>query len=379
MATRRIAITGATGILGSWVLATALRRGIDGVAIMRDADVGQARRRLRAVLASAGVRDAGDRVEIVQGDATDERFGLPEADQDRLGASVDGLIHCAACTSFSSKRDAEVMNTNVHGTQNALAFAAATGTPLYHVSTAYVCGRSHGTVLETDLEHDAGFNNTYENSKNIAETYVREAFAGGSVTGAVFRPSIIVGASGCGRISEFSNFYQFVQAVEYSVSLAAGNGNRVCILGDPGCSKNLIPVDWAAAQLLDAIETDGASGKTYHITHPQPTNMGAIAAWLNELFADSGVRIELTASMEDLDGIMQRATKMLKGYVMHEPTFDRTHIDGATRHGAECPPITNAYLTTLYRYAKSRDWKSVFDRLRSDDAVASSQAYASAL
>jgi thioester reductase-like protein len=234
-------------------------------------------------------------------------------------------------------------------------------------------------VLETDLEHEAGFNNTYENSKHIAETHVREAFARGDVSGAVFRPSIIVGANGCGRISEFSNFYQFVQAVEYSVARAARNGKYLRILGIPSCTKNLIPVDWAAAQLMDTMEADGASGKTYHLTHPAPTDMAFIAAWLNELFADSGVHIELTESIEELDGIMRRATKTLQGYVMQEPAFDRTHIDGATGNGGECPPITKDYLTTLYRYAKSRDWKSVFDGLQEsgvDEAAAPSRAYA---
>jgi len=361
MSQGRIALTGATGILGSWVLAEALRRGYSPVAIMRDRSVSDAQSRLKAVLAIAGLHDAEHDVEVVIGDSTKEGLGLSAADTNSVQRSIDGFIHCAACTSFSPAQDDEVLSTNVGGTKNILQFMEQTDAPLYHVSTAYVCGRRTGTIAEGDLEHDAGYNNTYERSKNEAERLVRSAFAAERVSGAVFRPGIIVGAGSSAQICQFSNFYNMVQAIEYGAIRAQRNGRCVRIVGDASCTKNLVPVDWSAQQLWDAIEADGDSGATYHMTNPKPPTMSFIVRWLNEMFADRGVHVEMLPALNDSDALMKRATKPFEGYLLEEPVFDRANMDRATRHGIPCPEFTTAFMTKLIQYAKSQQWRSVFD------------------
>ncbi len=361
MSSGRIALTGATGILGSWVLAETLRRGYSPVAIMRDRSVTDARQRLGAVLALAGLSGAERDVEIVIGDSTKDELGFSPADAHRLRNSLDGFIHCAACTSFSPAQDEEVLNTNIGGARNVLQFVSQTDAPLYHVSTAYVCGQRTGTIAEHDLVHDAGYNNTYEQSKNDAEKLVGAAFERGETRGAIFRPGIIVGASESGKIAQFSNFYNMLQAIEYGAIRASRNGKCVRIVGDGACTKNLVPVDWSAQQLWDAIEAEGASNATYHMTNPNPPTMSFIVAWLNELFAEHGVRVEMRPALDDGDGLMKRATKPFEGYLLDEPIFDRTNMDRATRHGAACPEFTAAFMTKLFRYAKAQRWRSVFD------------------
>jgi len=360
----RVAITGATGILGSWVLAEALRRGYSPVAIMRDKSIDDARLRLKAVLGLTAMKDAERDVEIMIGDSTKEGLGLSSTDATSLLHSIDAFIHCAACTSFSPAQDDEVLATNVGGTSNVLRFVEQMDVPLYHVSTAYVCGKRTGTIAERDLDHDAGYNNTYERSKNEAERLVRSAFTEGRAAGAVFRPGIIVGASDSAHICQFSNFYNMLQAIEYSVVRAARNGKCVRIAGDASCTKNLIPVDWSARQLWDAIETEGANGATHHLTNPTPPTMSFIVEWLNELFADRGVSIQMLPALDDADGHIKRATKPFEGYLLEEPIFDRENMDRATRHGAPCPEFTAEFMTKLYHYAKSQQWRSIFDTRR---------------
>jgi thioester reductase-like protein len=331
------------------------------VAIMRDKSIEDARLRLKAVLGLAAMKDAERDVEIMIGDSTKEGLGLSSNDAADMRHSIEAFIHCAACTSFSPAQDEEVLATNIGGASNVLKFVEQMDAPLYHVSTAYVCGKRAGTISEHDLDHDAGYNNTYERSKNEAEQLVRSAFSEGRVTGAVFRPGIIVGASSTGHICQFSNFYNMLQAIEYGVGRAARNGKVVRIAGDDSCTKNLIPVDWSANQLWDAIETEGANAATHHLTNPTPPTMSFIVRWLNELFADRGVSIQMLPTLDDADGLIKRATKPFEGYLLEEPVFDRANMDRATSHGAPCPEVTAEFMTKLYRYAKSQQWRSIFD------------------
>ena len=361
MSRGRMLLTGATGILGSWVLAESLRRGYSPVAVMRDRSIADARARLKAVLGLAGIHGGERDVEIVTGDSTKENLGLSTGEVSRMRGTLDGIIHCAACTSFSPEQDEEVLTTNVGGTRNVLSLAALTDASLFHVSTAYVCGRRTGRIAERDLEHDAGYNNTYERSKNEAEGLVRVAFTRGDVRGAVYRPGIIVGATDGGRICQFSNFYKLLQAIDYGAPRARRNGSNFRLFGDPACTINLVPVDWSANQLWDGIETEGASGKSYHMTNHAPPTMEFIVEWLNSLLDDSGVRIELSPDIEEQDAVIRRATKHFEGYVLDEPVFDRKNMDRATPAGGECPEIDSEFLASLFRYGKSQGWRNIFD------------------
>ena len=38
-----------------------------------------------------------------------------------------------------------------------------------YISTCYVAGKRTGEIFETELEHDAGFRNYYEETKYLAE------------------------------------------------------------------------------------------------------------------------------------------------------------------------------------------------------------------
>jgi nucleoside-diphosphate-sugar epimerase len=55
-----------------------------------------------------------------------------------------------------------------------------------YVSTCYVAGKRKGRILETELEHDAGFRNFYEETKFLAEMEVERLKKDLPVT--IFRP-----------------------------------------------------------------------------------------------------------------------------------------------------------------------------------------------
>ena len=129
-------------------------------------------------------------------------LGLGSRDRARLRASVDILLHAAATTGFTSPLET-ARNTNVVATRNVLAFAerATALSRVAHVSTAFVAGRRTGRILEPDLEHDLGFQNTYQQSKYEAEQLVRSY--GDRLPVVVYRPSIVLDGPGASQRSAF--------------------------------------------------------------------------------------------------------------------------------------------------------------------------------
>jgi len=85
---------------------------------------------------------------------------------------------------------------HVTGPQRLLrALAAGRLRRFAHLSTAYVCGRRSGTILESEGDVDQAFHNTYERVKLRGEAALRRAGARVGVDVRVFRPSIVGGAA----------------------------------------------------------------------------------------------------------------------------------------------------------------------------------------
>jgi thioester reductase-like protein len=362
----RVLLTGATGVLGSWVLAEALRKGHQPIALMRDADVVTARQRLATVLDLAGMSGGEDRVEIVLGDSSESNLGLSKLESERLLANLDSMIHCAACTSFSGNDDDQVLTTNIGGVRHILELLDGTDVSLYHVSTAYVAGQRQGRVLETDLEHDEAYTNTYEESKNEAEQLVRKAFSTGRIKGSVFRPAIIVGATGTGRICQFTNFYNFMQVLEFAAMARRRGMECFHLNANPTCTKNLAPVDWTAEAMWGIIEAEGASGHTYHLTNPDPPSHEYLAEWGNGILSELGMRIECAPQKAAEGGTFKRAMRgryeHFEGYLVSEPDFDRTNTDRALGDSLPFPTIDHVHLTRMYLYAREQRWRSIFGK-----------------
>jgi nucleoside-diphosphate-sugar epimerase len=369
MSGKRLLLTGATGILGGWVLREALLRGFEPVVLLRDASHRHAQERLRGVLSLTGQESLIDEVEVVLGDVRKPRLGLSLAQLDTLREEVDLLIHCAASVSFSARQGEHTWDTNVNGLMHVLGFLAATNIPLYHVSTAYVAGTRTESCLEGELDAGQDFHNAYERSKFECEKIMREAFVSGMVRGAVLRPSIIVGAAEHGRISTFYNFYGFLRLIDTALSgqLEYRGAIRLPLNGE--CTKNLIPVDWCARAMLEIIETDGPSGLTYHLTNPSPAKQGDLVAFANTLLASRGIQIALDEGLhEDTATPVEKITTYLLEhygeYLGQEPQFDRSNAARVLDASVPFPEMGEAFYLQLLEYARSQEWQNLMDRIQ---------------
>jgi thioester reductase-like protein len=364
--TKTLLMTGATGIMGSWVLGEALARGYNVLALMRDRDQAQAARRLRAVLHHVDMPGAMNRIEVVSADAGIPGFGLDDIQIRRLRERADMMVHCAACTSFNPDQDETCWSVNYGGVKSVLAFVNGTDIPLYHVSTAYVAGQRRGRVLETELDEGQDFSNTYERSKAASEKLVREAFASGEAHGAIFRPSIITGGSKDGRILQFMNFYNMLRIVDLLATRRARSERSVVRMAmDPAGTKNVIPVDWSVQAMWHIIEAEGPSGQAYHLTNPNPPCHEMFRWWAMTFLADAGIDVAFVPSLEgpltSLEALYDGRMANYAPYMFGEPVFDRTNTDRALDGAVPFPSMDAAFLNQLLAYAREQKWRSLFD------------------
>lgn len=360
---RSILITGGTGILGSWILALALERGFAPVVLMRDATIEQARQRLTAVLALPGLEHRLDEINIMLGDTCTPDLGLSDAQRETLRADLAMVIHCAASISFNPKKDFELQQANVDGLCHMMALLEDTEIPLYHVSTAYVAGMHSGRVLESEIL-DTPCKNTYERTKREAETIFREALASGRMRGAIFRPSVIVGATRGGLISQFHNFYSILRMVDVIErgQLPAGEGLR--LQGNPESTLNLIPVDWVAEALWCIVDREGPSGLTYHLTNSEPCKLRVLNDWatrtLRPMGSQMGFQTRLDGEVTRAEEVANASLSLYRAYLQDEPIFDRTQTDRVIGSDIPCPKLDGDFFDMLLGYAREQEWVGAF-------------------
>ncbi|MGH9077518.1 MAG: SDR family oxidoreductase [Acidimicrobiales bacterium] len=165
LAGRRIAITGATGFLGTALTERLMRcvPGCEVVLVVRGGRRGAAERVRRAVLrndcfdrlrAELGARfdsEVERRLTAVTGDVAVDGLGLDEGGRAAL-AGCDTVVHSAATVSFDSPIDAAV-EVNLLGPARVAETLRDIGTAphLVAVSTAYVAGTRRGAAPEAAL------------------------------------------------------------------------------------------------------------------------------------------------------------------------------------------------------------------------------------
>jgi long-chain acyl-CoA synthetase len=260
-----VLLTGATGNLGTWLARRLLAEpDLVVIALVRAADPEEASRRLaRAWWDERELVSAiGTRIEPVAGDVARPDLGLDPTTLAALVRRTTLVIHAAADLRLDAPLKG-LRRTNVTGTANVLEFARAVNSDhglvrFVHVSTAYVCGRRRGEILEEGLSAADGFANAYEQTKFEAESLVRGAMSDLPVS--VVRPVMIVGDSRTGAIATFNTVYgPLLRYLTGRLPLVpAGRGQRL----------DLVPVDWVADAVVRVAFDPRASGQTFHLAAP---------------------------------------------------------------------------------------------------------------
>ncbi|HVS37748.1 MAG TPA: amino acid adenylation domain-containing protein, partial [Gemmataceae bacterium] len=266
---RYIFLTGATGLLGAFLLHELLQRSDATLhCLVRARDQADGARRLRQTLEKYDLwqPEYASRLAPVPGDLDQPLLGLSAEEFDRLAHQVDSILHNGAQVNFV-KSYSVLKPANVGGTHEILRLACRGPVkPVHFVSTVSVFGAigyfTRQPVLHEDDDLDAfkpylPLDIGYVQSKWVAEKMVWEAEARG-IPVAVYRPGLLLGHSATGA----TNPDDFISRLI-----------RGCI--DIGCYPRLkderiqlTSVDYAAAAIVQLSLQDGSLGQAFHITPP---------------------------------------------------------------------------------------------------------------
>ncbi|MGQ0540311.1 MAG: SDR family oxidoreductase [Blastocatellia bacterium] len=201
---------------------------------------------------------------LIEGDITKINLGISNDDHTLIRSETTDLYHLAAAYDLAVSKDMAYA-VNLRGTKNIGELAKSIpGLRRYnYVSTCYVAGKRKGRIMETDLKHDTGFRNYYEETKYLAEIEVDRLKSELPVT--IFRPSVVVGDSETGETAKYDGIYYLIKYLQKAPGLL-----RFVNVGNADVRLNLVPVDFVVDAIAALAGDENSIGKTIAVADPDP-------------------------------------------------------------------------------------------------------------
>lgn len=372
-------LTGCTGLLGRYLLRHLLPRDVPLAVLIRGNRVATARERLETVVGELEEQLGYvlPRPVLLDGDLTAPGLGLSRDERSWISRNVRGVLHNAASLTFDNgEPHEEPWRTNLDGTKNLLELARELKLrEFHHVSTAYVCGRRRGQILESQLDEGQEFGNDYERSKFQAEQLINRASWLGSRT--IYRPAIIVGDSRTGYTNTFHGFYTPLRIAHMLInSVPLDNLQAQSLVHTLGLTgeerKNLVPVDWVAAVIGRLFENPAHHGEVYHVTPEERVQASLLCEVMEQAVTQHSVQWNVkgeaastpapSLSVADFLSSFRERMQVYQAYWRDDPQFDATNRQRHLPH-LECPVLSRELLTQLCRFAiQANFWSSKGDR-----------------
>ncbi len=354
-------LTGATGLLGSYLLRDCLLAGRRMAVLVRPSKSESARQRVETLLRQweLSLETSLPRPVVLEGDLSEIDLGLDNRTLTWIERHCASVFHNAASLAFrGDDPDGEPYLSNVEGTRRMLELCRCTGIrQFHHVSTAYVCGLREGRVLESDVDLGQTPGNVYEKTKLQAEMLVRAADFLDSTT--IYRPSIIVGDSQTGYTTTYHGFYAplklaHTMASKVARGATAGDLLVAALRIDGDDRKNFVPVDWVSAVMCHIHGRPEFHGTTYHVTSPCPPLILEMASVMQEVVEELSPLGDPDSSW-NLDGEWFAKTfrdqlGIYGAYWRDDPQFDMTNTLRAAPH-LPCPNLDREMMSQLARFA----------------------------
>jgi len=360
-------LTGATGLLGSYLVREYLREGRRLAVVVRAAARESARQRVENIVVR-WEKELGyllPRPVVLEGDICRPGLGLEPGVAEWIARHCRSVIHNAASLTFQpDDRRGEPHRTNVEGTRNVLELCRSAGIrQFHHVSTAFICGLRQGRILESEVDLGQQYGNVYEKSKITAEKMVRAAEFLDPPT--IYRPATIVGDSRTGYTTTYHGFYaplKLVHAVADRVDLSVAWGQPLMqLLGLSGTErKNFVPVDWVAAVIAHIQSHPQLHGQTYHLTPRIPVRVAMVTEVMEEVVRESAHRPKrlnpeegLPDASFDLSNFARLFQEQMEVYQSHwrdDPQFDYTNTAVAAPH-LPSPEVDRVMLKRIAAFA----------------------------
>jgi thioester reductase-like protein len=342
-------ITGFPGLIASRLLALLAGTDSDFMLLVQPALIARARKEIEEIASESG-RSVAD-FEVIEGDIGEPNLGLSYSELESLRSRTSRVFHLAAVYDLAVPQDV-ALHVNVGGTHN-VSEVVRTFPRLrqYHyVSTCYVAGKREGHILETELRHEAGFRNFYEESKYLAEMGLESLKAELPIT--IHRPAVVCGDSRTGETGKYDGVYYLIHyLLKWPSVLSQLN------IGNHEVSLNLVPVDFVVSALARLAYDEAAIGKTVQLADPRPltTNQlfNAITGSINGAHSKITVPRSWVYFM-----LMLPPSPRITGLPHHAvPYFFVKQIYDSTQaqallapHGIICPPFVS-YVDKIIDFA----------------------------
>jgi thioester reductase-like protein len=342
-------ITGFPGFIANRLLERLARRECDFILLVQPSLRSRAVEEIERLAQLEGKTD----FKIVEGDISEPGLALSAADLDLVQQQTTRVFHLAAVYDLAVPEDI-AMRVNAGGTRNVVALARTLPRlrQFHHVSTCYVAGKREGVILETELRHDAGYRNFYEESKNLAEQEVDLAKDDLPVT--IHRPAVVCGDSRSGETGKYDGVYYLIHYLLRWPSVLS-----LINIGNHEVSLNLVPVDFVVDAMAALAFEERAIGKTLQLADPAPLTT-------NQLFnaiakSIDGRRSKITAPAKWVSFfLMLPPSPRITGLPHHAvPYFFVKQLYDSTQaqqllapHGIHCPPF-ESYVDRIIDFART--------------------------
>lgn len=366
-----VLVTGSTGFLGGFIAAELVRRGVRTILAARPSGGRSPGERVSRLFRFLGAAPETEPV-ILPMDLLEPGLGLSSAERELL-AGVPSVIHCAADTSFALRREAQVRATNLDGLENL--FSSIPGCRRFcQMSTAYSAGTLPGRIMEEPLD-PPGFNNPYEESKNLAEKLAAEICEARGTELVILRPSITCGHSVTGRNLRFNALYYPVRTLillrdSMRRDILQKGGRRADAMGvsmDPlgrvelpvnlpgGGALNLINIDYLVEAALAVFQSGGTG--VFHLVNPRPSSVEEVTDYLFRFYGISGIGVSGELRRGPLQALVNRYMEVYYPYFQDPRVFDCTaaekHLAGT---GISCPVFTGEVFRRCIDFALGCGW-----------------------
>lgn len=373
-------LTGATGFLGSHLMAAMLLKGYKLIIPGRSTKEETLAERINRLLRWFEIEHLSRQLELVEIDFLKPLMGIPEEYYKLLCDKSEQVIHCASDTSFAERKRENVLRSNVKSLDGILKFASDSRAAFFHyISTAYVAGKDVKICKEC-LPASSDFQNVYEESKALAENTIASYCTLHSVPYTMIRPSVVYGDSRTGRSLRFNALYFPIQSARYLQDIYLndilnGDGKkskelgihidgegflfmplRIC-LPQRG-SLNIIPVDYFVDATMMIIDRP-KPGAIFHLTNSSPTYLDSVAVYNEKLMKVRGIEIVYAlpepGSRNPAEELFDRFMEPYRFYLSDNRIFERENTDLISGN-VQPPEFTYEIFKKCMEYAMSVNW-----------------------
>ncbi|OKL55981.1 hypothetical protein UA08_08771 [Talaromyces atroroseus] len=364
-----VLLTGVTGFLGAFLLSELLEStNAEIICLVRSSDPEsesrpQAISRVRKNLLDLGLWQDSimERVEILPGNLSQDRFGLLHEEFENLASRVQVIVHAAATVNLVYPY-AALQKANVEGTREIIRLACKRGATLQYVSTNGVLppsgeiGWSEDAILPVE-EVPEKIPDGYGQTKWVAEQLVLEAGRRGLPV-KIHRAGTISGHSVTGA----SNAWDLISAIIVE-SIKLGYAPDV-----DGWRAEMTPVDFVSKSIVHLSSQTAGNQTIFHLGDPDPISMKSVFDKLEQLGYPTKPLVwnEWVALWNERRGTAQGGDSAFTADILRGsmPTVDFLRdiiiLDNSAtrpfRAAVERPKIDTPLLDTYTRHWFARGW-----------------------